>query len=112
MQELINRYYSELISKGFLRHDEEAIIGKAKDVLQNLKDQIDYTKNPDNNIEKEDIEFIVTEANELMSEIEKKYKKNDVIKIFDHPMSGFYVLQDKESLFEELKQYYEEMEEN
>ena len=111
-QFFINNYFNKLTSETFLKDDEEAIIGKAKDVIQNLKNQIKYAKNPENYIGEEDIEFIVNEANNLISEIEKKYyNKDNVIKVFMHPMAGFYVLQDKKSLLEDMKEYYQELEE-
>ena len=112
-QFFINKYFNKLTSDTFLKDDEEAIIGKAKDIIQNLKGQIEYAKNPENDIGEEDMEFIVNEANDLISEIDKKYhNKNDVIKIFMHPMAGFYVLQDKKSLLEDMKEYCQELEEN
>ena len=40
-------------------------------------------ENPENDIGEEDMEFIVNESNDLISEIDNKYhNKNDVIKIF------------------------------
>jgi len=113
MQKLINEYFTKLCSKKFFIDDDEEIIGKVKDVIENLEKQIKYINNPKNNICQEDIESIVSEANELIKEINTKYtKKNDVIGIKLHPMAGFYVLQSKETLFEELKEYYEDLEEN
>lgn len=111
MQELINKYFNKICSDKFLKNDDEAIIGKAKYVIENLKEQIEYVHNPKNEIDEEDIDFIVNEAIMLIEEINKTYpNKDDVIKISIHPMLGFYVLQRKDSLYEELKDYYEEME--
>lgn len=113
MQKLINKYFNKLCSEKFFKNDDEDIIGKVKDVIENLKEQIKYVNNPKNKVCQEDIEFIVNEANELIKEINTNYpNKNDVIGISLHPMAGFYVLQDKETLFEELNEYYEELEEN
>lgn len=109
MQFLINKYFSKLCSEKFFKNNDEEIIGKVKDVIQNLEEQIDFVKNPDNGIDKEDVDFIILNVKELISEINNKYSnKNDIIKIYNHPMSGFYVLQDKKSLLEDLKEYYKE----
>ena len=112
MQKLINKYFSKLCSDKFFKDDDETIIGKAKDVIRNLEQQLEYIKNPENNIDEEDIEFITNESNSLIKEIQEKYpNKEDVIEISVHPMAGFYVLINKEDLLNELKEYYEELEE-
>ena len=108
MQNLINEYFNKINSKKFLKDDDEVIIGKAEDVINNLKQQVEYVKNPKNNIDEEEIEFIESETKELIEEIQNNYSNNDVIKIAIHPMAGFYVLQDKEDLYEDLKEYFEE----
>lgn len=112
MQELINKYFNELCKEKFFKDDDEEIIGKAKDVIDNLNSQIEYAKNQKNALDECDTEFVVNEATDLIQEINKNYhNKDDVIKIALHPMAGFYVLQDKEELLEELQEYYEELEE-
>jgi hypothetical protein len=112
MQKLINEYFNKLCSEKFFKNDEEEIVGKAKDVIENLKQQYDYANNPENALDDEDIEFITNEVTELIEQINNTYtNKDDIIKIAFHPMAGFYVLRDKETLFEELKEYYEELEE-
>lgn len=111
-QFFINRYFHKLCTEKFFKNDDEEIIGKAKDVIQNLKDQIEYVKNPKNEVDEEDMKFIIDEATALIKEIDKTYFfKNNVIGLFVHPMAGFYVLRDKKSLFEDLKEYYDELEE-
>lgn len=113
MQKLINKYFCKLCTEKFFKNDDENIIGKVKDVIENLEEQIKYVNNPKNKICQEDIEFIVNAANELIKEINANYtNKNDVIGINLHPMAGFYMLQPKETLFEELKEDYEELEED
>lgn len=110
-QFFINRYFHKLCKEKFLKNDEETIIGKAKDVIQYMNEQINYVNNPENKIDEEDIEFIVTETGLLIEEINKIYFfKNNVIGLSSHPMSGFYVLQDRKKLLEDLKEYYEEKE--
>lgn len=112
MQELINKYFNELCKDKFFKNDDEVIIGKAKDVIDNLNNQIAFAKDIKNGLDEEDKDFIVDEATELIQDINNTYSnKDDVIEIQVNPMSGFYVLQNKESLFEELKEYYEELEE-
>lgn len=112
MQELINEYFSKICSEKFFKNDDESIIGTAKDVIENLNQQSDYVKNSENKIDEETIEFITNEVKELIEQISTTYpNKYDVIKLYFHPMAGFYVLQDKETLFEELKEYYDELEE-
>lgn len=108
MQKLINKYFSKLCTEKFFKNDNENIIGRVKDVIENLEKQIKFVNNSKNEISQEDIDFIVNAANELIKEINANYtNKNDVIGISLHPMAGFYMLQPKETLFEELKEYYE-----
>lgn len=112
MQELINKYFKALCKDKFFKNDDEEIIGKARDVINALNIQIEYANNPDNALEEFDRELIVDEATQLIQEINNTYSnKEDVIKISFHPMADYYVLQDVKALFEELKEYYEEMEE-
>ena len=109
MQEKINEYFSKLCSEKFFKNDDETIIGKAKDVIQNLKDQIAYAKNKINELDELDVQLIVENSNQLIDEITHRYtNKEDVVLVSLHPMAGFYVLQNKETLYEELKAYYEE----
>ena len=112
MQKLINKYFSKLCTEKFFMNDDQNIIGKVKDVIRNLEEQIKFVNNPKNEICQEDIEFITNAANELITEINTHYtNKNDVIWIELSPMYGFYMLQQKEALLKELKEYYEELEE-
>ena len=41
-QFFINKYFKKLSNTKFFRNDEDAIIGRAKDVIKNLQDQISY----------------------------------------------------------------------
>ncbi len=111
MQNLINFYFSKLCDSRFFKNDDEVIIGKAKDVIENLKQQAEFVKNPENNIDEEEIEFITDEVESLINEIEEKYSNtDDVIEISLSPMAGFYMLVDTEDLLEELKEYYDDLE--
>lgn len=112
MQSLINEYFSKLCSDKFFINDGENIIGRTKDIIEELEQESKYVSNPNNKISKEEVEFITNEAKDLINEIKKEYSnEDDVIKISLHPMVGFYTLIDKESLCEELKEYYDELEE-
>ena len=65
-----------------------------------------------NSINDENATFITLETTSLIEEIQKKYHNlNNVIGIFYHPMADFYTLQDKNKLFDTLKEYYNESEE-
>ncbi len=111
-QFFINRYFHKLCNKNFFKNDEEAIIGSAKNVIQVLKENIDYAKNPENNVSEEWSEFIINESDNLIKEINKTYKnKSNIIGLFFHTMVGYFVLQDKKSLLEDLREYYNELEE-
>lgn len=111
-QFFINKYFKKISNTKFLKNDEDAIIGRAKDVIKNLQDQINYVENSHNDIDEENRDFIVEESNFLIEEIKKEHhNKNDVIGLNNHPMEGFYVLQDTDALYEDLKDYYNELEE-
>ena len=49
-QFFINKYFQKLSNTKFFRNDDNAIIGKAKDIIKNLQDQIYYVENPHNDI--------------------------------------------------------------
>lgn len=112
-QFFINKYFKKLSNTKFFRNDEDAIIGKAKDVIKNLQDQISYVENSYNDIDEENKSMIIADVNLLIKEIQKKYhNKNNVVGLYNHPMAGFYILQDKNMLYKDLKDYYKELEEN
>lgn len=113
MKELINEIFSNICNGKFLRNDDEVIIGKVKDVIDNLKQQTEFVNNSDNKLDEDEIKSITAQVNELIEQINNMYPNiEDVIKIEIHPMTGFYILADKKSLLEDLKEYYGEMEEN
>lgn len=112
-QFFINNYFKKLSNTKFFRNDEDAIIGRAKDVIKNLQDQINYVENLHNDISEENKNMIITGANLLIKEIQQHYhNKNNVVGLYNHPMSDFYILQDKSILYEDLKAYYKELEGN
>lgn len=113
MQNLINKYFSKICSDKFFKNDEEVIIGKAKDVIKELEEQLEFVNSPEMSFDVDSIIFMTKEVKLLIKEIQDTYSNdNDVIEIALHPMAGFYVLQERETLFEELKEYYEELEGN
>ena len=112
-QFLINRYFHKLCKEKFFKNDEDAVIGSAKDVIQFLNENIEYAKNDRQQIGEEWSDYIISESNNLIKEINKKYKnQRNIVGLFNHPMSGYFVLQEKQSLFEDLKEYYDELEED
>ena len=112
MQEQINKYFEKLCSDIFFKNDDETIIGRAKDVINNLNEQLDYAKKELDPVdEKEELEIITEETEDLIQEIKDIYLNlNDVIMISFHPMAGFYTLQSREKTLEELKDYINELE--
>lgn len=112
MQELINMYFYKVCSEKFINNNDELIIGKAEDIVQDLKEQIKYVQKSENKLDESEIEMITDELNELITEIDNKYyNKKDIIGVTLHPMSESYTLLDKEVVYEELKEYYDELEE-
>ena len=109
---LLCEFFDKLCKNKFFKNDDEEIIGKVKDVIQNLNEQIEYVMNEKNEISKEERDAIVDEARKLIQKINNNYSnEDDVIWLNNSPMDNFYDLQEKESLYEELKEYYEELEE-
>ena len=112
-QYYINKYFKKLCNTKFFQNDGEAIIGRAKDVIIDLQEQIKFVKDPENNIDEETINDVDIEAQSLINKIREKHKnQNDVVGIYVHPMATFYMLGEIDDLYKELKEYYEEMEEN
>ena len=68
--------------------------------------------NKKNELENISIDIInLLNNNNKIEEIQKEYRnKNNVIGLYNHPMAGFYVLQDKYTLYKDLKDYYNELE--
>lgn len=112
-QFLINRYFHKLCKEKFFKNDEDAVIGRARDVIRFLKENSTYAAEDKETIGEEWAEYVISESNNLIQEINKKYKnKNNIVGLFNHPMSGYFVLQEKQSLLEDLKEYYDELEED
>jgi len=113
MQKLINEYFDKLCSDKFFKDDYEEIIGRKKDVIEKLKENVQYAKNPKNNVDKSDIKFIKSETKALLKQIKNEnLKDDDVIYLDYHPMSDFYALQSTETLYNELKDYMEDLEDD
>lgn len=113
MQKLINKYFKKLCSDKYFKNDYETIIGRAKEVIELLKTESEYIKNPENNVDIETIDFNTYKIKELIEKIQDTYSNlNDVIYLFEQPMVGFYVLADRKDLYQDLKEYYIELEED
>ena len=107
MQEKINEYFNKLCKEKFFRNDE-ALIGKAKDVIDDLEQNADYVKN-DNSLDKQEANFIIKETSKLVKKIKKEHPNlDDVIKLYDNEMGEFTELVETEILYNEMKEYYEE----
>ena len=107
-QKLINKYFKKLTPDKFFKNDDETMIGRVKDVIEELCKQTEILKDSSDEYEC----YIFSETHRLVKEIKKTYSNNnDVIMLFVHPMSTFYELADVSGLYEELKEYYKELEE-
>lgn len=112
-QIFINKYFNKLTTDEFLQNDEDAVIGKAKDVIEQLKEHMEGYKKAIEENDKEVLEEWITEDEELISEIEKEYpNKEDIVGIAYHFMAGTFLLQDRSELLEDLKKRYKEMKED
>lgn len=106
-QKLINKYFKKLTSDKFFKNDDETIIGKAGDVIDEICKQTEILKDSSDEYEA----FIFSETNSLVKEIKDTYSDmNDVIMISFHPMVGYYSLIEINDVYEELKEYYDELE--
>ena len=106
-QKLINKYFNALTSDKFFKNDDETIIGKAGDVIEELCKQTEILKDSRDEYEC----FIFSETHNLIKEIKEAYSNNDdVIELSFHPMVGFFTLININDLYEDLKEYYEELE--
>ena len=111
MQDKINFYFSKLTKGTFFKNNEDEMIGKVKDVIQRLKENYDNMLERKDEFEEEELEYIGTSTTALIEEIKKKYKnEDDVIGLSVSPMDNFYFLQERSELHEELKEYYDELE--
>ena len=108
-----NRFLRKLLFKKFYKLDEDRAIGRAEDIIEMLKENIEYVNNPKNNVDEQWAEASTLECNGLIKEIEEKYpNKDDVILLHNSPMSDYYYLEDEQTLYEELHEYMLEMEDN
>ena len=113
MQNIINTYFDRICKEKFLVNDPEEMIGRAKDVLQELQEQFDQYLSSESELDEEEKEFISSEYKGLIEEIKKDVpNKNDVISLGYHPMADFYVLDSKEDTYKNVKDYYQEWRED
>lgn len=78
-----------------------------------MKENVHYVKNPKNNIDKSEAKYIINETRYLLKELRNKdIKADDVVYLSYHPMSDFYALQSTETLYNELKDYIEDLEDD
>ncbi len=113
MQNITNTYFDRICKEKFLINDPEAMIGRAKDVLQELQEQLDQFLNSERELDEEEREIVTAETKDLIDEIKKEYpNQNDVIGLGYHPMADFYVLDSTEDTFKNVKEYYQEWRED
>lgn len=97
-QNRINDYYNKLYGNKLIE-DEDRKIGSVKDIKNKLKEEIKA-------IDSEDKEYYLEEFEQMMKELEEK-REDDIIEIFEHDMSEYYVILNQDSLYEELKNEFE-----
>ena len=100
-QNSINDYYNKLYGDK-LMEDEERKIGRVKDIKNKLKEEIKAIDSED----KEYKEYYLEEFEQIMKELEEK-REDDIVEIFEHDMSAYYVILNQDSLYEELKNEFE-----
>ena len=96
-QNRINDYYNKLYGNK-LMEDEERKIGRVNDIKNKLKEEIKAIDSEDEEYK----EYYLEEFEQMMKELEEK-REDDIVEIFEHDMSAYYVILNKDSLYEELK---------
>lgn len=113
MQNITNIYFDRICKEKFLINDPEAMIGRAKDVIQELQEQLDQYLSSESELDEEEKEVLTADTKDLINEIKKEYKnQNDVIGLSYHPMADFYVLDSTENTYDNVKDYYKEWRED
>lgn len=113
MQNITNTYFDRICKEKFLINDPEAMIGRAKDVLQELQEQLDQYLSSENELDEEEKEVLTSDTKDLIDEIKKGYpNENDVISLAYHPMADFYVLHSRKDAYNNVRDYYQEWRED
>lgn len=112
LQHIINMYHRKLVRNNIqINVDDEKIIASAKYIIKFLEKNLrDLYSN--NALEDEQRLYIYDETFKLINEIDKCYRKWDIIEIFINPMCDFYDIADEKNLYNELKEYMKEVREN
>lgn len=100
-QNSINDYYNKLYGNK-LMENEERKIGRVKDIKIILNEEIKAIDSEDEEYK----EYYIEEYEQMMKELEEK-REDDIIEIFEHDMSEYYVILNQDSLCEELEIEYE-----
>lgn len=104
IQEKINNQFEKVsneLDKTILGDMQEEFIGKRKDIVKFLKEEINACKKFDYEVEvQEAIKF----AEEFIKELEK-FEENDVVGVFIHPMDEGLHLMEQAKLLEELENW-------
>lgn len=104
MQDKINKQFEEasnVLGKAILGYIPEKFIGKKKDIVNFLKEEIEQYKKFDYEIEMQEN---ITLAEELIKQLEK-FEENDVVGLFMHPMDESVHLMEQAKLLEDLENW-------
>ena len=88
----------------------EKVIGRKKDIVNFLKNNLYYVNDRKNRVEEETIDCVNSETPYLISEL-KKFNDDDIVGMFNNPMSGYYTILSSDVTLEELELLNEESQE-
>lgn len=104
-QERINTYANFVFGKDITDNMDE-VYGKVQDVISLLKENKQYCNSPDTEMDEEELEYINKSLDSLIEELTNDYKKEDFVRLFEHPMDGELHIQNKDELLNDLQFYY------
>lgn len=104
-QEEINFYYNKLYKDKLLEFDN-GMIGKVKNDIESLNREIKQAKE----LMIKDKEYYIGCYNDIMEDLKNK-NENDIVELFIHPMTGYYMVLNKDTVLRRLKREYKLYEE-
>ena len=105
MQEKINRY-ARVIYGEELKDNGDEIPGKVKDVKVTLKENLEYCKTSESNIDEEELKFINESTKELLEELGNDYIDDDYVRLIENPMAGALCINNLDNFLEDLEYEY------
>jgi len=105
LQDKINKYFKLIYPGNVLQSSDAEIFGKVKDVIKELKENQEFTNAPENESDEEWVEFINTETKELIEDLEN-INEEDIVRLQESPMSGFFTTSDMADVLKELQESY------